>query len=68
MPVNEQQYPDLGGDFCNRLQKEVAATNVQIYYEADAKIFVPFEEIIRAENSGDPKSLFERVSISRVNQ
>lgn len=44
-PVNEQVYPEIGSDQGNRLVKEVAAVNVQTYYEADANIIIPFDEI-----------------------
>ena len=59
-------YPDLGSDLANRLLKEIAASNVQVYYEANAKILVPLEAVEAAEKSLNPKSLFDRFPIKHL--
>ena len=52
------RYREVSSDSANLLVKEIAATNIQIYYDNTGQIIIPCRYIEEALNSGEPQSIF----------
>jgi hypothetical protein len=48
------------------LIKELSLINVQIYYDNTGQIIIPMSLIESATNEGDPKKVFETVSVDDI--
>lgn len=66
VPVDETAHPETGSDQANRLVKEGLARNVQIYLDNQGQMIVPMDIVDAANNDGDPKKVFETVSVDMI--
>ena len=69
VPIDvDGRYREAQPDSANLLVKELALTDVNIYYDNSGEVLIPFDVIEMAQTMGDPRLVFEKVPVQKINQ